>query len=204
MSAEGEIAMDMTDQEICFENLKELFWAANSAFLEKHVILLNRELSERCLCGALMCELNKQLEKNDCNNYYADIEFNRAFENTINNVKQLSDEEGTPKRVFPDIIVHSRGKVTPDNLLALEMKKSTARREAKERDKNRLNLLTSSYPYKYKLGVYYEIDHKSRQILIEFYKTGRKISTDSRVIEYKITDEGELKFIRVRLLDSDI
>lgn len=100
--------------------------------------------------------------------------------------------------------MHSRCQVAPDNLLALEMKKSTARREAKERDKNRLILLTSSYFYKYKLGVYYEINHKKRQILDEFYQTGRKISTDSRVIEYKITENGELEFIRVRLLDSDI
>lgn len=196
--------MDTSKSEINLKNLKGMFWEANRAFLENHASLLKRELSERCLCGALMHELNKQLEKNACNNYYADIEFNRAFENTINDVKHLPDEEGTPKRVFPDIIVHSRGKVTPDNLLAIEMKKSTARREAKERDKNRLSLLTSSYPYKYKLGVYYEIDHKSRHILVEFYKTGRKISTDSRVIEYKITEEGELEFIRVRLLDSDI
>lgn len=196
--------MDTSKSEINLKNLKEMFWETNRAFLENHASLLKRELSERCLCGALMCELNKQLEKNACNNYYADIEFNRAFENTINNVKHLPDEEGTTKRVFPDIIVHSRGKVTPDNLLALEMKKSTARREAKERDKNRLSLLTSSYPYKYKLGVYYEINPKKRQILVEFYKTGRKISTDSRVIEYKITEEGELEFIRVRLLNSDI
>lgn len=196
--------MGTSETKINLENLKAMFLAANRSFIENHASLLKRELSERCLCGALMCELNKQLEKNACNNYYADIEFNRAFENTINNVKHLPDEEGTPKRVFPDIIVHSRGKVTPDNLLALEMKKSTARREAKERDKNRLSLLTSSYPYKYKLGVYYEINHKKRQILVEFYKTGRKISTDSRVIEYKITEEGELEFIRVRLLNSDI
>lgn len=196
--------MKITKDENGFENLKAMFLEANRSFIENHASLLKRELSERCLCGALMCELNKQLEKNACNNYYADIEFNRAFENTINNVKHLPDEEGTTKRVFPDIIVHSRGKVTPDNLLALEMKKSTARREAKERDKNRLSLLTSSYPYKYKLGVYYEINPKKRQILVEFYKTGRKISTDSRVIEYKITEEGELEFIRVRLLNSDI
>lgn len=196
--------MDTSKSEINLKNLKGMFWEANRAFLENHASLLKRELSERCLCGALMCELNKQLEKNACNNYYADIEFNREFENTINNVKHLPDEEGTTKRVFPDIIVHSRGKVTPDNLLALEMKKSTARREAKERDKNRLSLLTSSYPYKYKLGVYYEINPKKRQILVEFYKTGRKISTDSRVIEYKITEEGELEFIRARLLNSDI
>ena len=196
--------MGTSETKINLENLKAMFLEANRSFIENHASLLKRELSERCLCGALMCELNKQLEKNACNNYYADIEFNRAFENTINNVKHLPDEEGTPKRVFPDIIVHSRGKVTPDNLLALEMKKSTARREAKERDKNRLSLLTSSYPYKYKLGVYYEINPKKRQILVEFYKTGRKISTDSRVIEYKITEEGELEFIRVRLLNSDI
>lgn len=196
--------MGTSETKINLENLKAMFLAANRSFIENHVSLLKRELSERCLCGALMCELNKQLEKNACNNYYADIEFNRAFENTINNVKHLPDEEGTPKRVFPDIIVHSRGKVTPDNLLAIEMKKSTARREAKERDKNRLSLLTSSYPYKYKLGVYYEINHKKRQILVEFYKKGRKTSTDSRVIEYKINEEGELEFIRVRLLDNDI
>ena len=196
--------MGTSETKINLENLKAMFLAANRSFIENHASLLKRELSERCLCGALMCELNKQLEKNACNNYYADIEFNRAFENTINNVKHLPNEEGTPKRVFPDIIVHSRGKVTPDNLLALEMKKSTARREAKERDKNRLSLLTSSYPYKYRLGVYYEINHKKRQILVEFYKKGRKTSTDSRVIEYKINEEGELEFIRVRLLDSDI
>lgn len=196
--------MDTSKSEINLKNLKGMFWETNRAFLENHASLLKRELSERCLCGALMCELNKQLEKNNFKNYYADVEFNRAIENTINNVKRLTKEEGTPKRVFPDIIVHSRGKVTPDNLLALEMKKSTARREAKERDKNRLSLLTSSYPYKYKLGVYYEINPKKRQILVEFYKTGRKISTDSRVIEYKITEEGELEFIRARLLNSDI
>lgn len=167
--------MDTSKSEINLKNLKGMFWEANRAFLENHASLLKRELSERCLCGALMHELNKQLEKNGCNNYYADIEFNRAFENTINNVKHLPDEEGTPKRVFPDIIVHSRGEVTPDNLLAIEMKKSTARREAKERDKNRLSLLTSLYPYKYRLGVYYEINHKKRQILIEFYQNGKMV-----------------------------
>lgn len=167
--------MGTSETKINLENLKAMFLEANRAFLENHVILIRRKISERCLCGALMYELNKQLEKNAYNNYYADIEFNRAFENTINNVKHLPDEEGTPKRVFPDIIVHSRGKVTPDNLLAIEMKKSTARKEAKERDKNRLSLLTSSYPYKYKLGVYYEINNKRRQILVEFYQNGKMV-----------------------------
>ena len=75
---------------------------------------------------------------------------------------------------FPDIIVHNRSEDNPDNLLALEMKKSIARREAKERDKNRLSLLTSSYPYKYKLGVYYEINHKNDRFWLSFIKQEEK------------------------------
>lgn len=191
--------MDTSKSEINLKNLKGMFWEANRAFLENHASLLKRELSERCLCGALMYELNKQLEKNGCNNYYADIEFNRNKKR----IKQLPNDDGFINNILPDIIVHSRGKETPDNLLVLEMKKSSARREAKERDKNRLSLLTSSYPYKYKLGVYYEINHNESQIVVEFYQTGRRISTDSRVIEYKITEERGLEFIRERLLDSD-
>lgn len=150
-----------------------------------------------------MHELNKQLEKNDCNNYYADIEFNRVIKKATNKVKRLPDEKGTPKHIFTDIIVHNRSEENPDNLLAIEMKKSTARGDAKERDKNRLSLLISLYHYKYKLVVYYEINHDESQILVEFYQTRRKKSTDSRIIEYKITEERGLEFIRERLLDSD-
>lgn len=51
--------MDITRAKNGFENLKELFWEANRAFMEKNYVLLDRDLSERCLCGALMCELNK-------------------------------------------------------------------------------------------------------------------------------------------------
>lgn len=55
------------------------------------------------------------------------------------------------------------------------------------------------YSYKYKLGVYYEINHNENQIVVEFYQTGRRISTDSRVIEYKITEERGLEIILDKL-----
>lgn len=57
--------MDITED---YQNLKDFFGEANRAFIEKDYVLLDEEVSERCLCGALMHELNKQLEKNDCNN----------------------------------------------------------------------------------------------------------------------------------------
>ena len=172
--------MGTSETKINLENLKAMFLAANRSFIENHASLLKRELSERCLCGALMCELNKQLEKNACNNYYADIEFNRAFENTINNIKHLPDEEGTPKRVFPFIIVHSRGEVSLDNLIALEMKKSSANQEEIDDDKARLkhltklNTNTSFGSYEYILGIYYEINLDKEEIKIEFFYDGNR------------------------------
>lgn len=166
--------MDTSKSEINLKNLKGMFWEANRAFLENHASLLKRELSERCLCGALMHELNKQLEKKNLKKYYADIEFNRDEDN-VKRISYKTDDGVYSKRIFTDIIVHSRGEVSLDNLIALEMKKSTARADAKERDKNRLSLLTSLYPYKYRLGVYYEINHKKRQILIEFYQNGKMV-----------------------------
>ena len=170
-----KITMDTSKSEINLKNLKGMFWEANRAFLENHASLLKRELSERCLCGALMYELNKQLEKKNLKKYYADIEFNRVIKKATNKVKQLPDEEGAPKRIFPDIIVHNRSEYNPDNLLGY----------AKEIDKNRLSLLTSLYPYKYKLGVYYEINHKKRQIRIEFYQDGENV--EDKILSYEDT-----------------
>lgn len=148
------------------------------------------------MCGALMHELNKQLEKNDCNNYYADIEFNRNKKR----IKQLPNDDGFINNILPDIIVHSRGKETPDNLLVLELKKSSANQQDMEKDRNRIRKMIKQncdegcYSYKYKLGVYYEVNFEEKQIIVEFYQTGRRISTDSRVIEYKITEVGSGKY----------
>lgn len=55
--------MDITEQKNNYQNLKDFFWEANRDFMERNYVLLDTDLSERCLCGALMCELNKQLEK---------------------------------------------------------------------------------------------------------------------------------------------
>lgn len=110
-----------------FNSLKKLFWAAHKAFLKNHRELLDWELSERCLCGALMYELNKQLEMNGYNDYYADVEFNKVGKKE-KRLKLLRDNEGVLKRIFTDIIVHSRGQARPDNLIALEMKKSRAKK----------------------------------------------------------------------------
>lgn len=173
--------MDITED---YQNLKDFFWEANRAFIEKDYVLLDEEVSERCLCGALMHELNKQLEKNGCNNYYADIEFNRNKKG----IKQLPNDDGFINNILPDIIVHSRGKETPDNLLVLEMKKSSANQQDMEKDRNRIRKMTKQncdegcYSYKYKLGVYYEVNFEEKQIIVEFYQDGE--NAEENILSY--------------------
>lgn len=177
--------MDITRDENGFENLKDLFWEANRAFIEKDLDLLYEDISERCLCGALMHELNKQLEKNGCNNYYADVEFNRNKKR----IKQLHNDDGFVSNILPDIIVHSRGKENLDNLLVLEMKKISANQQDKENDRNRLKKMTkqncngNSYSYEYRLGIYYEINFEKKQILVEFYQDGENV--EKNILSYE-------------------
>lgn len=173
--------MDITN----YQKLKDLFWEANRAFIEKDLDLLYEDISERCLCGALMHELNKQLEKNDCNNYYADVEFNRNKKR----IKQLHNDDGFVSNILPDIIVHSRGKEIPDNLLVLEMKKSCSNQQDKENDRNRLKEMTnqncneSHHSYEYLLGIYYEINFDKKNFRVEFYQDGEIV--EENILSYE-------------------
>lgn len=89
------------------------------------------------------------------------------------------------------MIVHSRGQnIDRDNLIALEMKKSTARETNKNIDRDRLQCLTRDpkenevwsadgriFPEHvcgYELGIYYEIDFKQNSILLEYYIKGNR------------------------------
>lgn len=171
--------MDTYEPEINFDNLKAMFWEANRAFLENHASLLKHELSEHCLCGALMCELNKQLEKKDLKKYHADIEFNRG-EGNVKRISYITDDGVYLKCIFTDIIVHSRGEESLDNLIALEMKKSSASQKEIDDDKARLKQLTkqntntSFCNYGYILGIYYEINLDKEEIKIEFFYNGNR------------------------------
>ena len=167
--------------KINFDGLKELFWSDYKVFLKNQWRLIEGKLSERCLCGALMYELNKQLEIKGYNDYYADVEFNKIGKKE-KCIKQLPDNEGALKRIFIDIIVHSRMQAKSDNLIALEMKMGRAKKLSRENDRERLMQLTKQdaifnnrYIYRYELGIYYEIDLKNKEILVEFYQDGSKV-----------------------------
>ena len=169
---------------------EQIFEDANTSFLKKNKMLFEAQVSERTLCGALMIEIYERLKNTNYFQYFVDVEYNRNYDGRIKTMKQKMDDESDEKivKINCDIIVHGRGEnVNPENLIAIEMKKSTAKRGDRDNDRSRLEGLTKElekgvwlygggkYPKHvcgYGLGVYYEINFKKKNILVEYYRNG--------------------------------
>ena len=171
------------------KELEKIFEKANKSFILKNKMLFKTRVSERTLCGALMIELHEVLKKTKYSDYFVDVEYNRNVSGTLKTLKKTirgSDEQIVT--INCDLIVHSRGQnILRDNLIALEMKKSTGRQVDKDNDRNRLECLTKSpeqdvwsyggkvlpeYVCGYGLGIYYEVNLKRGTILVEYYTQG--------------------------------
>lgn len=171
------------------KELEKIFEKANKSFIAKNTMLFETRVSERTLCGALMIELHEVLKGTKYSDYFVDVEYNRNVGGTLKTLKKTI--RGLDEQIVTincDLIVHSRGQnVSCDNLIALEMKKSTGRQINKDSDRTRLECLTKSpeqdvwsYGGKvlpehvcgYGLGVYYEVNFRRKTILVEYYKEG--------------------------------
>jgi hypothetical protein len=163
----------------------ELFLNANNRFLERNLSLFLDQVNERAICGALSQHLNEAIHNSDFSNYYTDTEYNR----NEGKVKTIINDEYEVVSINCDLIVHSRGNIiNQDNLIALEMKKSTRTDYEKEKDRKRLIALTKEsyddvwsndgtalpeHVCGYLLGIFYEIDLTNLIIYLEFYQRGR-------------------------------
>ena len=174
------------------KHIKELEWIfedANKSFLSKNNMLFEMQVSVRTLCGALMIELHEVLKKTKFSDYFVGVEYNRNIGGRLKTLKKTI--HGMNEQIVTincDLIVHSRGQnISCDNLIALEMKKSTGSLADKNKDRNRLECLTKSpkqnvwsYGGKalpehvcgYGLGIYYEVNFRRRIVFVEYYNNG--------------------------------
>lgn len=183
------------------KELEKIFEKANTNFLKNNKILFESQVSERTLCGALMLSLYEEIKKTEYSKYFVDVEYNRNVGGKVKTIKKTI--QGIDEQIVNincDLIVHSRGQnVINDNLIAIEMKKSTSDKKSKINDKIRLECLTKrcdvwSYGGKvfpehvcgYKLGVYYEINFKLQIIQIEYYVYGNCYKQYSLSIKNKL------------------
>jgi hypothetical protein len=163
-----------------------IFEKANKYFLKEQRDFILSGVSERSMCGQLMLYLHEIRKETNLSSYFVDVEYNR---NEGGKIKTIKNSEERILTITCDIILHSRGAIVEqDNLIAIEMKKSTQLTKDKNDDRERLMTLTKdtyddtwSYDGKtlpqhvcgYKLGIFYEINISSKYINIEYYKKGK-------------------------------
>ena len=154
------------------EELIDIFEKAKNEFLEKEKAIIKNDTNERTLTQRLAFYLELQLRKNiKYENYSVDCEYNRKEED----IKRLKYGKNTDKKeIYPDIIVHQRK--IKNNLIAIEMKKTTSRNTDKIKDIEKLEALTDrKNDYHYTLGIYFELDITDNNNIINFFVDGEVI-----------------------------
>ena len=143
-------------------DIKEKVKKALQTLLECDLYLLEVHAHERSVSHRLACYLQKEFP-----DYNVDLEYNRMndLKKKLKGIKECS-EQRRKETVYPDIIVHKRGK--KDNLLVIELKTSNLSEKSKKCDIKKLELFTSDKDFEYKLGLF--IEFKCYNPLLKWFK----------------------------------
>lgn len=160
-----------------------MFEIAFAEFLGRERANIQADISERNLCGRLMLYLDVARVHLHLDHYFTDTEYNR----NLGDLKRIRHNDVDSADIITcDLIVHSRGRHEPDNLIAIEMKKKKHARAHKDADRRRLVALTRTHEqaqglakgpdhvYGYQLGLFIEIDTERPAYLLETYQHGEK------------------------------
>lgn len=168
--------------------LIDLFDECSDIFLENEVENILDNISERNLCGRFAIHMTPKLTEYGIIGYYVDPEYNRK---QGGQVKTILDEKFNVITIQCDLIVHSRGKIQQDNLITIEMKKSTRPESEKVNDRKRLRAMTKApnddiysndgithpeHVCGYIIGVYMILNIAQRTCVFEYFQHGNKVN----------------------------
>lgn len=170
------------------DEIRTIFDESVEIFFDREGDNIRNTISEQNLCGRLAIYVTDKLKEYSKDEYFADTEYNRKQNGEV---KTIIDDEMKVATIKSDLIVHTRGNlVENDNLITVEMKKSSRPDAEKLADRIRLKAMTKAsydgvwsangiaHPMHvcgYKLGAYIIIDIKDRSYLVEYYKAGVQI-----------------------------
>jgi hypothetical protein len=163
--------------------LEDLLREALDEFLAREFPLVRKNIHEQALCGRLARYVEVSKDKRGLHQYYVDVEYDRHGDRrkTI-----CSARTGKPVNIVCDLLLHSRGEQENDNLIAVEMKKTSGRAKDKQTDRERLQALTTAHPeggeehvWDYELGYYLEVDVKHATLLVEEYREGKMAQSET-------------------------
>ncbi len=171
--------------DVSLDAMRTLFRGAFEEFCAADARNIRSGVSERNLCQRLAIPLERQAYAAELAQYRADVEYNRANDDTI---KTIVGQHLEPVTITCDLILHSRGAVAEqDNLIAIEMKRASHPEPEKAKDRHRLMALTRA-PYEgvwpgggavefahvcdYVVGYFIELDRRAEHFRIEEYVRG--------------------------------
>ena len=164
----------------------QIFRSAFDEFLKRERANIINDVAERNLCGRLMIYIERSKDNQGLADYFTDTEYNRKH----GDVKTIIDSHYNVLKITCDLILHSRGRLNPDNLIAIEMKKKHHKQADKDADRERLVALTMQdnvdpieqipeHVSGYRLGLFIELDVTGAQFLIEKYQDGAKVGVET-------------------------
>lgn len=172
-------------RDISLQAMRQLFRRAFDDFCVEEAANILNGVSERNLCQRLAFPLERRAHAAGLQEYKADAEYNR---NNDGRLKTIVGENMETVNVTCDLILHSRGtNREQDNLIALEMKRSSHPAAEKHKDRTRLMALTrepwegvwsadgSANPEHvcgYLVGFFSELESRGRRFRIEEYVRG--------------------------------
>lgn len=162
------------------EKLIKLFEDACENFMEKNKYLLDVEVHEVCLCGALMIEIHELMKDDDFfKDYYVDLEYNREGKKH-KHMYISNDCLKNNKNIRIDMIIHSRKNKKLDNLMIIETKKGK-KYEPNQKDISRLKKMTEKRGNKpisnvdqYLLGIFCYFEFGNMKIHSNYFKNGKE------------------------------
>lgn len=170
--------------------LRELFSSSLDDFFVSQVINIQAGIAERNLCGRLAMILEPKAHQVGFTEYFADVEYNR----NRGRVKTILDKNVVVVPINCDLLLHSRGQLEADNLIAVEMKKAERPAIEEEKDCERLRIMTKpdyhdvividsnlepQHVCGYKLGYFLWIDANSRTYRLKEFINGELSSEET-------------------------
>lgn len=169
------------------EKLRNLFYESLNDFFSSEAENIEAGIAERNLCSRLAMILEPKAHRAGLTSYFADVEYNRKN----GRVKTMIDQNEVIVRINCDLLLHSRGRLEVDNLIAIEMKKSERPTQEEIDDCERLRILTKTnyndivvlegdleeqHVCGYKLGYFLWIDTESKTYRLKEFSSGNFIS----------------------------
>ena len=169
------------------EDIKERVLSAIVDLYRYDGDLLDRDANERSITHKLAEHLQRQFPE-----WNVDCEYNRqgkAVKRLAGLYKKgdISDSDCEAKTVFPDIIVHKRGR--EDNLIVIEVKKRSST-SSRTKDIKKLKSFTKYPEFGYCTSLFLRIGNKDEAAELTVYAEGKKKGAWTTALTSKLRTLG--------------